>query len=133
MGFCYKGNILVWSMSVFALSLMASCNHYDSSVESKVESFLTCSSKKKCPEVDLQDEFILVRSSKQNVALGTNLKSAKASERPEMKVEFTYDYQLGQHEVTCGEFNDLMGYKKGRVSLDCEKKNWNWIKKAIAS
>ena len=123
MGFCYKRNILVWSMFVFALSLMASCNHYDSSVESKVESFLTCSSKKKCPEVDLQDEFILVRSSKQNVALGTNLKSAKASERPEMKVEFTYDYQLGQHEVTCGEFNDLMGGKKGRVSLDCEKKN----------
>lgn len=36
-----------------------------------------------------------------------------------MKVKFSYDFSLGKHEVTCKEFNDLMGGENG-LELDCE-------------
>ena len=39
------------------------------------------------------------------VVLGTNDPSAKASEKPMMRVKLTYDYSLDVHEVTCKDFN----------------------------
>ena len=42
------------------------------------------------------------------VYVGTNELAAKANERPQMKALFTYDYFMGETEVTCGEFNNTM-------------------------
>ena len=55
------------------------------------------------------------------VVLGTNADNAPVSERPEMQIKFDYDFSLGRHEVTCGEFNALMKSAAGQgLSLDCE-------------
>ena len=55
------------------------------------------------------------------VVLGTNADNAPVSERPEMQIKFDYDFSLGRHEVTCGEFNALMKSAVGQgLSLDCE-------------
>jgi len=63
---------------------------------------------------DIQDGFVMVRGAGKSVTLGTNIASAKATERPEMKVSLDYDFWIQRHEVTCGEFKSLMGL------VDCE-------------
>ena len=55
--------------------------------------------------------------------LGTKNKEARASERPEMKVKFSYDFSLGEHEVTCAEFDSLMENATG-LTLNCKNKNF---------
>ena len=52
------------------------------------------------------------------VVLGTNFEEAPVNERPEMQVKFDYDFSLGAHEVTCGEFDALMKPATGLV-LNC--------------
>ena len=58
------------------------------------------------------------------VVLGTNLPAAKKSEQPQMSVGFSYDFSMGRHEVTCGEYNsfvDFMDVGNGRIArLPCE-------------
>ena len=110
---------LFFSAVVFALSLVVSCSD-DSPTQSKVDNPLVCVSHENCSDVKLEGGFALIRSSGKFVELGTTSKSAKVNERPQMDVKFAYDFQIGKHEVTCGEFNEIMGGKKG-VSLDCEK------------
>lgn len=43
-----------------------------------------------------------------SVTLGTALESAPIKERTRMKVSFTYDFSISEHEVTCGEYASLM-------------------------
>lgn len=62
------------------------------------------------------DGFIFVQSSGDSTVLGTNDSLAKPSERPEMTVAFDYDFWLGEHEVTCGEYAELM-------DVSCEEKD----------
>ncbi len=67
------------------------------------------------------EDMLLILSAGVGVTLGTDDASAKVNERPRMKVVLDYDFAIGKHEVTCGEFNDLM--KKETLSslkLDCE-------------
>lgn len=66
----------------------------------------------------------MVRVSPQDtlVALGTNDALAKFEERPSMLVNINYDFFIGLHEVTCGEFNGLMKDVTG-LSLECEGEN----------
>ena len=71
----------------------------------------------------LQDDFALIKASGKTVELGTDVKSAPLKERPQMSVRFSYDFQLGLHEVTCGEFNDLMSGNQGVLKLDCASKS----------
>ncbi|WP_407456294.1 TIGR02171 family lipoprotein [Fibrobacter sp.] len=52
--------------------------------------------------------------------LGTNAEEARANERPEMQVNFDYDFSLGEHEVTCSEFDALMKSATG-LALNCER------------
>lgn len=78
------------------------------------------------PEVEFDgdavaDDMYHVRSKGMFVTLGTDDATAKADERPQMKVSFDYDFDIGSHEVTCGEFNELMQNEYGLV-LDCEDK-----------
>ncbi len=63
--------------------------------------------------------MIRVKATGATIVLGTTLVEARANERPEMHVKFDYDFSLGRHEVTCGEFNALMKPATG-LSLDCE-------------
>ena len=41
------------------------------------------------------------------VTLGTKDSKFKPSERPAMKVILDYDFYLGKHEVTCGEYSEI--------------------------
>ena len=102
-------------------SLFLSCSD-DSPTQTEMGSSLVCSSQENCSDVTLQEGFALIRSAGKYAEMGTNSKSAKANERPQMDVKFSYDFQIGKHEVTCGEFNSLMEGKKGD-RLDCEKES----------
>ncbi len=53
--------------------------------------------------------------------LGTDEK-VRSMDRPAMQAVFDYDFSLGRHEVTCGEFNAAMQPATG-LSLDCANKN----------
>ena len=41
--------------------------------------------------------------------LGTYASTAKANERPQLRAALNYDFSMGVHEVTCGEFRSIMG------------------------
>lgn len=62
------------------------------------------------PDEDIYDlpDFVYIRSAGDSVILGSNDASAPPKERTEMKVLFTYNYYINQHEVTCSEFNTVM-------------------------
>ena len=63
--------------------------------------------------------MIRVKASGDYVKLGTDEPTAKANERPVMRVNFDYDFSIGKHEVLCSEFNELMQPLTGLV-LACE-------------
>ena len=69
-------------------------------------------------------DMVNLASKNAQVTLGTNLATARVKDQPQMNVAFSYDFSIGRHEVTCGEYNsviDLMnadGRKMAR--LDCE-------------
>ncbi len=60
-----------------------------------------------------------ISASNAKVTLGTDNENAKATERPQMKVKFDYDFYMGKNEVTCGEFDSLMRAETGFV-LKCK-------------
>ena len=65
----------------------------------------------------------LVKFSLRNtpVILGSNDAGVKASERPAMKVVLDYDFSIGKHEVTCGEFLSVMsGVGPYAAAVACE-------------
>ena len=72
-------------------------------------------------EADSLSGMLFVKSQSGYVTLGTGEATARANERPMMWVHFNYNFSLGRHEVTCGEFNDLMEAETG-LSLVCEGK-----------
>jgi len=61
-----------------------------------------------------------INAENSSATLGTNEVSAKADERPQMKVVLNYNFLFGKSEVTCGEFNALMKSATG-LSLKCEQ------------
>lgn len=63
--------------------------------------------------------MVRVHSIETVAILGTTDKNARANEQPEMRVKFSYDFSIGQHEVTCGEFDSLMNAAFG-LALNCE-------------
>lgn len=71
----------------------------------------------------LRSELVKMASKGSTVVLGTNQSSAKKKEQPQMSVAFSYDFMIGRHEVTCGEYNsliDLMNSGSGKMArLDC--------------
>ena len=62
--------------------------------------------------------MLRIKATGESILLGTNEVTAKANERPSMKVRFDYDFSMGRTEVTCAEFNDLMTARG--LSLSCE-------------
>lgn len=93
-------------------------------------SLLVCScsnsvgvSAEKKPLVDVSTDtlagMLRVQTLKSVTVLGTLDSKAKVNERPEMRAHFDYDFSIGRHEVTCGEFNSVMENVSGLV-LDCD-------------
>lgn len=105
-------NYLYYGFAVFfVLSQLTSCSDSDG-VSSNRSSF------------DFDDSLpgmVRISATSASVTLGTNDISAKANERPQMNVVLDYEFQIGKHEVTCSEFNDLMKASTG-LKIDCENK-----------
>lgn len=72
-------------------------------------------------EVDSLEGMLAVRMEQKNLMLGSNDNATKTNERPQMNVSLQYDFSIGKHEVTCGEYNSLM--KSVGALLDCEGDN----------
>lgn len=111
LGQFYKKNICFLSpLLTWAAVILCACSNSELPVAS---AFI---------DIDYDSTFVdmlRVSSAGKYVFLGTNDANAKADERPQMRVNFDYDFSIGQHEVTCGEFNDLMVAETG-LSLNCE-------------
>jgi Uncharacterized conserved protein len=61
-------------------------------------------------ENDLQHlGMVKVHAAGHSVLLGTNDSLSTSREHPQMRVEFSYDYSIGAHEVTHAEFAEVMG------------------------
>lgn len=75
------------------------------------------------------DGFVLVKASGQSTYLGTDKPKASQKERPRMKVDFTYDYYIGDHEVTCKEYNDVIQdyYVEDGYLLPCSGPEWPMV------
>ena len=54
------------------------------------------------------------------VELGSNATGVKASEKPAMQVVLKYGFSMGKHEVTCGEFLEIMPAEPYSSSVECE-------------
>ena len=70
-------------------------------------------------EKDSSTEMVPVNAGNALAVLGTNSDLAKVNERPQMQVSLNYEFSMGQHEVTCGEFNELMKTFSG-LELECD-------------
>lgn len=60
-------------------------------------------------DIDLLADMLPMKSNGATVVLGTSSPDANATERPAMSVKLDYDFYLSRHEVTCGEFRQVMG------------------------
>ena len=54
------------------------------------------------------------------ITIGTNDNSFKANERPAMKVQLDYDFYMGIHEVTCGEYAKIAQEAKLKTFGKCD-------------
>ena len=63
--------------------------------------------------------FVKIFASGNRIVLGTNSESSLVKERPQMEVSFTYDFAIGDHEVTCDEFNRVAEKSGMLLKLDC--------------
>ncbi len=64
--------------------------------------------------------MLRIKATGATAVLGTNSENVRANERPSMRVEFDYDFSLGMHETTCGEFDALMKPATG-LALNCDQ------------
>ena len=69
-------------------------------------------------ESDSLAGMVRIKSNGLFALLGTNDSAARLKERPQMKVAFDYDFSMGRHEVTCGEFNAFAKNSMG-FALKC--------------
>ena len=61
----------------------------------------------------------MVRLNGAAVTIGTNDKSFKPNERPAMKVVLSYDFYIGVHEVTCGDYSKVAKESKLKIFGNC--------------
>lgn len=71
-------------------------------------------------DMDGLPDFRRIHSAGSYVYLGTVDEEFKPNERPRMKVNFTYDFSIGEHEVTCDEYNGLFERTDFPLKADCE-------------
>lgn len=83
-----------------------------------VACFVACSNSVSSFQEEKTSEFAEIHASGKSTILGTDNPNAPISERPALKVSFNYDFKLGTHEVTQGEFASLMGNRFSDVKND---------------
>ena len=73
----------------------------------------------------LDDGMVRIYADGAHAVLGTDDSTVKVNERTKMRVAFDYDFSIGKHEVTCGEFNKLVGKKKSALKnrVACKSSN----------
>lgn len=99
----------------FLIALLDACSNSTSPIE--INCFNTLSA---CTDFE-ESPLVKIYSKGKTVTLGTTDSLAKADERPQMKVNFDYDFSIGRNEVTCNEFNVLMRfYSPSSILLDCD-------------
>ena len=62
----------------------------------------------------------MLRLASGKVTIGTNDKNFKENERPAMEVVLDYDFYIGIHEVTCGEYAEVAKKAKLKTFGTCE-------------
>ena len=62
------------------------------------------------------DGFVFVSANGKSTFLGTNIKGGRTSESPQMETFFTYNFYIGDHEVSRGEYNAL----RKNAGAECE-------------
>ena len=76
------------------------------------------------PDSELGDDIIegmvYVQAKGKKATLGTSDSSAKTLERPQMGVNFTYDFYMGRHEVLCRDFEKVMHEVTG-ITVSCKQ------------
>ena len=99
----------MWFALLLAVLLWGCSNseNVPSSENSHAETVLTL--------LDSLPGMVHIVSTDSSVVIGTNDTLAKQNERPQMTVEFGYDFAISRHEVTCAEYNALM-----KNQLACE-------------
>ncbi len=80
--------------------------------------FAACSNSVSSWQGGESTEFVKVQSSGKFAVLGTDSPEASIRERPSLKAFFGYDFKIGRHEVTQGEFAALMGSRFSDVEDD---------------
>ena len=98
-------------VSLLLAFLLASCFSDDSSSGSSPSSDVVF-------DKDRVAGMVRVFSSGKSVVLGTSEPTAKVDERPQMRVDFTYDFSISRHEVICNDFNEVMKDVSG-LQLEC--------------
>lgn len=112
-----------WMVALAVSILFAACADTESAGECESSSSveLVSSSSRSKSSSSLKKEsykgFIKISTAEKKTFLGVNLDGAKADERPQMGVKFSYDFFMQRSEVTCGDFNSLMGKK---IKLKCK-------------
>ncbi|MCQ2125643.1 MAG: TIGR02171 family protein [Fibrobacter sp.] len=66
--------------------------------------------------------FVYIKADGQSVTLGKKEKNAAPKERTQMNVEFTYNYFIGKHEVTCTDYNRAMA--RTGTTVYCEEEDY---------
>ena len=65
------------------------------------------------------DGFVYIDAHNKSTYLGTDEKGVRNSETPKMEAHFTYDFYIGAHEVTRGEYNALREKFGGECDAPC--------------
>jgi len=80
---------------LFSVPFWTSCSNVDTYVYPEVTTETT--------EIFLFEDFVKIASSGQSV----DIKDAKSKDDAAITVNFTYDYYIGKHEVTCEEYKSI--------------------------
>ena len=99
----------IWLLAVVLLALiLCGCLESETSANTSEEELTTFMIRTD----PIHTDMLFVFAEKSTATLGTTNSEARASERPQMKVNFDYNFSIGRHEVTCEEFNAYMSSSK---------------------
>ena len=113
-------------IAIFSLFVFISCSNSDSftppaddvsepSLADTTE--ISPATEDSIPEITIEG---MLRLAGGKVTLGTNDKNFKENERPAMEVVLDYDFYMGIHEVTCGEYAEVAKKAKLNTFGKCE-------------
>lgn len=107
-------NIIAIALLILGSAFWVSCSNADDVLSSQngnvvydpIEFF----------ESDSIEGMVKVNAAGSYVIMGTDILDSRLVERPQMKVNFSYSFSMGRHEVLCRDFNALMQKETGLVA-----------------